>query len=134
MIRRGISLLEMIVAGTLLVAMMTICLQMLGTTTAQHRAIENQQTAIQEAANLMERLSTRSWDELTPQGVKEVQLSEQARASLPGGELEIELTGPPDEPQAKRIAVLLRWKDRTGKFTRSVRLVAWKYRVVEMPE
>ena len=56
-----------------------------------------------------------------------IQLSEEARRSLPGGELEIDLATSPDEPDAKRIALLLRWQDRTGEFVRPVRLVAWKY-------
>lgn len=130
MTRRGITLLETMVAGILVVAMMTVCLQMLRATAAQHRATEDRQMAIQEAANLMERLSTRPWDELTPQNVQQMQLSPQARRTLIDAELEIQLNRPPDDPAAKRITVSVRWSNRSGKAARTVRLVAWRYRTI----
>jgi hypothetical protein len=46
---------------------------------------------------------------------------------LPGGKLQIELTGPAGQPGTKRIAVSIRWQDRTGEFLPPVRLVAWRY-------
>ncbi len=127
MTRRGTTILELLFAGALLATLMTVCLQMLAATAAQHRAAEDRQTAIREAANLMERLGAISFDDLTPQRVAQVQLSQQARRALPGGELEIELNGPADQPAVKRIVVLLRWQDKTGRFVRPVRLVAWRY-------
>lgn len=127
MTRRGTTVLELLFAGALLAVLMTVCLQMLAATAAQHRAAEDRQTAIREAANLMERLGAISFGDLTPQRVAQVQLSEQARRALPGGELEIELNGPAGQTAAKRIVVLLRWQDKTGRFVRPVRLVAWRY-------
>ena len=131
--RRGVSLLELMVATMLLAAIMTVCLQMLTVTAAQHRALEDRQTAIREAANLMERLSAKAWDDLTAESVRDVQLSEQARRSLPDANLEIKLTSPPitssdGEPDTKRIAVAVHWQQRAGEPRRHVQLVAWRYR------
>jgi len=128
MTRRGMTMLELLLAGVLLGVLMTVCLQMLSAAAAQRRAADDRQTAVREAANLMERLSTVSFDALTPEGVGQVQLSDVARRALPGGELEVQLSSPPEQPGAKRIVVLLRWQDRTGRFVRPVRLVAWRYR------
>jgi len=128
MTRRGMTMLELLFAGVLLGVLMTVCLQMLSAAAAQRRAGDDRQTAIREAANLMERLSTVSFDGLTPEGVANVQLSDEARRALLGGELEIQLSSPPEQPGAKRIVVLLRWQDHTGQFVRPVRLVAWRYR------
>ena len=107
--------------------MTVVCLQMLSAAAAQRRAAEERQTAIREAANLMERLGTVPFDRLTPEGVAAVQLSGEARRALPEAELEVQLSSPPGQPEAKRIVVLLRWQDRTGRFLRPVRLVAWRY-------
>ena len=127
MTRRGMTVLELLFAGALLAVLMTVCLQMLSAAAGQRRAAEDRQTAIREAANLMERLSTVAWDDLTPEAVGDVQLSDEARRALPGGELEIQLSSPAEQPEAKRIVVLLRWQDRAGRFVRPVRLVAWRY-------
>lgn len=127
--RRGVTLLELAVAGILLGTLLTVCLQMVGATAARRRAVEDRQTAMLEAGNVMERLAARPWDELTPEAVAEIELSSEARESLLEGRLEVDVTrGGPDEPDAKRVAVLVRWNDRSGKPQRPVRLVAWRYR------
>lgn len=153
MTRRGTTMVELLVAGVLLVALTAVCVQMLAVLAGHRRAVEQEQTAIREAANLMERLAAVPWDELTPEGVRDVRLSEEARRALPGGELEISVTSskfgeplagervagdrvagversePPvaQVPGAKRILVSIRWQDRTGRFVRPVRLAAWRY-------
>jgi type II secretory pathway component PulJ len=122
-------MLELLIAGVLLGVLMTVCVQMLSAAAAQRRAADDRQTAIREAANLMERLSTVSFDKLTPEGVAKLQLSDEARRALPGGELEIQLSSPPSEPGAKRIVLLLRWQDRSGRPVRPVRLTAWRFQI-----
>jgi Tfp pilus assembly protein PilE len=130
MTRRGTTMFEVLCAGALLAVLMAACLPMLSAAAAQRRAAENRQTAFQEAANLMERLSTVPFDQLAPERVGHVQLSAEANRALPGAKLEIQLSSPPDQTDAKRIVVLLRWPDRTGRFVRPARLVAWRYRGV----
>ncbi len=131
--RRGFSLLEIFVAGTLLAALLSICLQIIKATTEQQRAIEHRQLAVQEAANLMERLCGRPWPQLTPEAVRQVQLREEMRQVLPGAELAIDVVQPAGEPAAKRISVQIRWQDKANRATRPVRLVAWKYRPKSSP-
>lgn len=128
MTRRGFSVLEVTVAGALLVAVLAICLQMLRATAAGHRARGTRQMAIIETGNVMERLSAVPWEDLTPQAARAMQLSPQARRGLTAAELEIEITQRPDRPGAKRIAVRVRWQDPAGRVVRPVRLVAWRYR------
>ena len=126
--RRGFTLLEISAAGILLVVMLTICLQFFRATAAQRRAIQDRRTAIREADNVMERVCARPWQELTPEGVASVQLSEEVQQVLPGGQLEIEVTQLNDEPDGKRVTVLLHWPAGSNQPDRSVRLVAWRYR------
>jgi hypothetical protein len=126
--RRGTSILEVVVSGVLLVALMTVCLEFLRAAAAQRRAAQQRQTAIQEAANVMERLSARPWEELSPQGVAGLELSQPARDLLPAVKLAVEVTSPPDQPGAKRIAVSVYWEDDAGEPVRPVCLIAWRYR------
>lgn len=126
--RRGFTLMETLVAGVILAATLTVCLQMLVTFAARNRAIRIRQTAIQEAANAMERLAASSWDDLTPGRVKNMRLGEEARQVLPGGKLEIDITPASEGPEAKRITAIVSWTSPHDPSTRSVRLLAWKYR------
>jgi len=126
--RRGMTLLELVVAGALLGTILVVCLQLLAATAEQRRAADQRQLAVLEVENAMERLAARPWDELTPQAVATPQLSPSVRGRLPGAELKVEVTASPAEPLAKRIAILLRWQDRSGQFTQPVRIVTWRWK------
>ena len=126
--RRGMSLLEVAVAGIVLVAMLTVCLQLFRAMASQRRGLEARRMAIQEVGNVMERLCARPWEELTPEAVGQVQLSADASRALSGGELQIDVLQPGDDPGEKRITVVLRWPSGPERPDLSVRLVAWRYR------
>jgi len=121
-------MLEVIVAGVILAAMMTICLQMLHATTGRHRATDVRHLALREAANVMETLAATPWGDLTQQYTEQVKLSDEATRGLPAGELKISVTESDDQPDAKRIHLRIRWHNRSGRFTQPVQLVAWRYR------
>ena len=61
MTRRGMTLLELVVAGALLGTLLVVCLQLLAATAAQRRAADQRQLAVLEVGNVMERLAARPW-------------------------------------------------------------------------
>lgn len=126
--RRGITILETIVAGVLLAATMSVCLQLLGAHAAQQRTAQQRQTAMREAANAMERAAAVPFRELTPQRLAEIQLSPEASTALPDGELTVELAPVPDDSAARRVTVSIRWQDRNGEWVKPVQLTAWRTR------
>ncbi|MFH1921622.1 MAG: type II secretion system protein [Planctomycetota bacterium] len=126
--RRGFSLLEVTAAGILLAMMLTVSLQFFRATAAQRRGLQARRTAIQEVANVMERLSARPWEELTAENVAEIEHSPEAQQAIPGSELKIDVLQTEGEPEGKRITVVLRWPAGASQPDRSVRLVAWRYR------
>jgi prepilin-type N-terminal cleavage/methylation domain-containing protein len=126
--RRGFTILELTVAMVILGALMTLCVKWVAATGGQSREARWRQTASCEAANVMERLTAQTWDELSPQGAAKVSLSEEARRTLPGGAVAVQVTQPADEPEAKEIAVTVRWRPRSDTPEANVRLVAWKFR------
>lgn len=122
--RRGFTLLETAVTGILLGALMMACVQFSGILATQRRAADARQTAIREAANVMERMAGRTYGELTQKSVQNMDLSEEARQALPDARLEIRVHQTPKIPGAKRITVIVHPEDAARQ---PVRLVAWKY-------
>lgn len=126
--RRGFTLLEVSVAAAVLVMLMAVTVQMLGWAAGERRAAERRQWALQEATNVLERLTAQSWASLTAEAVASVELSPQARAVLPDAELKIEVTSRPGPPSAKQLVVDVRWQRPAGQSVASVRLSSWVYR------
>jgi hypothetical protein len=118
---------EVLVSTLLLSAAFATVVPLLGSVAAQRRAAEQRQLALQEVANVMERYAERSWADIKPETDGTVELSSEVRRVLHHAALEVkvdEATGP---PAAKRIAIELRWKDRSGRFAAPIRLVTWVY-------
>ena len=126
--RRGYGMIELLVAAALLATLATVCVQLFGLASAEQRALRQRQAALNEAANVLERLSIRPWNELTDKALGELSLSAAARQSLPQAKLEVHLTQPSGQAGLKRISVQIRWPDRDGQPERIVRLSAWRYR------
>ena len=127
--RHGIYLLEMSVAGVLLLALMAICVRYFAVTLAQRRALDQRQAAIVEAGNVMERISAVPWDDLTPEALAATALSADAKLALPDAELKIDLADGDQKPQSKRITVSIRWQDDQGQWVQPLRLAAWRYKL-----
>lgn len=125
--RRGFSLMEIIVAAGLLGVIMLVTVPSLRWVSAGRRDAAQRQLAAQELANVMERLLARELSALTPEAIAAEELSAEAKARLPGGELRVTVTVADDSPPAKRVTAELRWRDSTGQTMAPIRLTAWKY-------
>ncbi|MBU4273499.1 MAG: hypothetical protein KKA28_16690 [Planctomycetes bacterium] len=123
------TILELVVAGALLGTLLVVCLKMIGAVADWRRESDRRQLALFEAANLMERVADRPWDELTPEAVAAVRLPDNIRERLPGAELKIEVSDSPPErkPPSKRIAVSIRWRDRAGRMLPPVSIATWRF-------
>jgi Tfp pilus assembly protein PilV len=123
--RRAFTMVEVTLSVFLLAVAMTTTVQILGWVATQRRAIERRQWAIQEVANLMEHLTAESWDRVTPDSARALTLSDEIRRKLPEPELKLDV----DETEAgrgeKRLALQLRWRNRSGTWEAPVRLTAW---------
>jgi Tfp pilus assembly protein PilV len=125
--RRGQSMIEVAVTALMLVIAMSMTLHVLTWVAAERRALDRRQFALQETANLMERLTARPWDELTSETAKRETLAEPARQALPGAELSVGVDEAKDHA-SKRVTIALRWRTRAGTWDAPVRLTAWTYR------
>jgi prepilin-type N-terminal cleavage/methylation domain-containing protein len=130
-LRRGYSMIELLTAAALLATLLTVCVQLSGAASGEQRALRRRQAASNEAANVLERLSIRPWNELTDKNLAELPLSAAARQSVPEARLEVRVAEAAGQAGAKRISVLIRWPDRDGRSEQTVRLRAWRYRAAE---
>jgi hypothetical protein len=122
---RGLTTFEIVMATVVLGVAMMLTVRCLGWVVRERRSIDRRAIAVQEAANLMERLTAQSWKDLTPETFGDQTLSEEAIRSLPGAELKVAVADRPGELLLKRIRVQLRWRGRSGGYEAPVRLTAW---------
>ncbi len=125
--RRGFGLAEVAVSAILLMVALVLVAQIVIGLAAERKAAEQRQRAFQEAANVMERVTSRTWDELTPEYAKGITLAVPTSSALRGGSVDVAIAPASGEPPAKKIAVEVRWRDRTGGPEAPVRLVSWVY-------
>ena len=128
--RGGYAMVELTISTLLIAAALAIVVQSVGWLAAQRRGAERRQRAIQEAANLMERLALRPWDELTPELARSLTLSPATSSALRDGMLDVAIAPGRGEPASKSVAITIRWGDRSGVPSAPVRLVAWVHRRV----
>jgi hypothetical protein len=128
--RRGSFLLELALSAAMLMIAMGLTVKVLGWVGAQRRASDRRQVAVQEVANLMERLSARPFESVTSGAARELPLSPRARQSLPGVELKVDVStdSPAGGSGSKRLALQLRWRGRSGEWDTPVHLTSWIYR------
>ncbi len=126
--RRGFGMIELAVAGILVAAGMTATVQVVGWVVVERRAVERRQRALVEASNLLERIAARPYDEITPEAAGRCRLAGPTADFLPGATLYLKVDTSTDAPGRKKIAVEIRWRDRSGRPEAPIRLVAWTYR------
>jgi Tfp pilus assembly protein PilV len=123
--RRAFTMVEVTLSVFLLAVAMTTTVQILGWVATQRRAIERRQWAIQEVANLMEHLTAEPWDRVTPDSARALTLSDEIRRKLPEPELKLDVEETEAGRGEKRLAIQLRWRNRSGTWEAPVRLTAW---------
>lgn len=126
--RRGFGLVELSIATLLLALAMAIVVQTAGWLATERRGAERRQRALQEAANLMERLTFRPWAELTPELAKAQTLSSPTKSALRDGTLDVSIGPAEGDASARVIAIRIDWSNGAGGRVAPVRLVAWVHR------
>jgi len=128
--RRGSLLAEAGMSAVMLMIAMSLVARVVGWTAAERRDLDHRQWAVQEAANLMERLTSRPFDSLTNDGVKDLAPSPESAKILPDAQLRVEVVDrdPAGGDDSRRVALTLRWRGRSGEWAGPVRLTSWVYR------
>jgi hypothetical protein len=111
----------------MLAAVMALAAQLFIWDAQQRREAWKRQVAQQEAANVLERLSSLPIESLSADRLGALELSHEARTWLPDGTLAVTATEI-DTPRAgKRIQVEVQWGTPSGAAHAPVRLVGWAF-------
>jgi hypothetical protein len=129
--RKGFLLHETIMAIVVVTAVIVGACQLLQLVAAQRRTAEYRAIAVLETANVMEDLLSRRWDELTPEAT-DIELSPLCRERLPAPEMRIDLASENGDANSRRIRVEMDWQNSSGQRGQPIRLVAWRYRSMEV--
>ncbi|MHB8901969.1 MAG: hypothetical protein ACYC6Y_24700 [Thermoguttaceae bacterium] len=123
----GTTLLEVVAAGAILGALIVACMQMLGRAALQQQAIANRRAALQAAANAMERAAALPWHELTAAGGERIVRELDGQPMPRGANLKL-VVDPSDSPMpARRVRVVVTWRERNDGAERRQELVAWRF-------
>ena len=126
-VRRGTTVIEITTALVVLAATMSIIVPVVGTLVICRQNAEKRHWAVQETSNIMERITSQVWEQVTPESVQNLQLSEQAREMLPQGKLNVRVEVELDDSAAKRVTAVVSWRTMEDAL-QPVRLTAWIYR------
>jgi hypothetical protein len=125
--RRGSVSHEAVLAVALAITVLLGVAQMLTLVAQERRAADLRATATREAGNVMERLMSQPWDQVTAEATEAWSLSENCRQRLPAARLSIDVVTQEDAADAKRIQVEVHWHSTKAPGGHAVRLVAFRY-------
>lgn len=125
--RRGITIVELVAALVLLGVAYSLTVSMLASVALQRRSAEQQQVALQHAANLLERTAARSWADLPTGRLSTPDPPANLTAVLPELDQRVEVTETKQDENAKRVTVTLSWRNRAGQIVAPVQLTTWIY-------
>lgn len=123
--RRGFTLIEMMVSGVLLTTVFMIVVPSIYWVHREQKQSEQRQVALVEVENLMERTAALPFPEMTQATVDKFALSESALQQLPDADLKIRIQETKDLPLMKKIQIQLGWRDQRGLIQQPVRLTSW---------
>jgi hypothetical protein len=118
-------MIELCVAAAMLAAALSVVVTMLGAVARQRRAAELHARALEEADNLLERLTAEPWEAITPERIAELGFAAKIADSLPEGELRIDMTSPSDAPATRRIDLAVGWRAAVGQSVHRLHLTTW---------
>jgi hypothetical protein len=124
-----VTLIEVSVSILLVASLGSLVVGALVSRARQQRAIDCRELAVAEAANLMEQLTSLSWNDLTRERLAPLKLSDSIRQSIPAATLAVMVEPSVDKPDAKRISIQIEYSGPSGQAVRPVRLTSWVYRV-----
>lgn len=128
--RRGATMIEITVAMVVLLVFVVSVTKTLIAVQSQSRHNHRRLVAIQEAANVMERVFATPWDQLASDRFAELEASASAQTQLPNASVDI-VIGEAREPAGKHITVTIAWTSTNAGQRESTQLVAWRFQTKE---
>ncbi len=135
--RQGFTLSELIVAMAIAVTTLVAATQLLYHAARQYRALDRQNLLAEETANIMEDLMSRPWESIATAASPAIELSDACRQAVPTAVVRVEIV--PEAVVAgavgddvRRITVEIDPAEDIPRTAEPVRLVAWRFRAMEV--
>ena len=118
-------------SSVLLMIAMALTVKVLGWVGVERRAWDRRQWAAQEVSNLMEQATSRPFEDVTTtslKGLADLSPGSSLAPGTPSWRPRLRRTTTAGGPGSKRVAIRLRWHNRSGEWDAPVRLTSWIYR------
>jgi prepilin-type N-terminal cleavage/methylation domain-containing protein len=125
--RRGFTLIEIVVAASLLAAILATSVQMLRVLSDHQRTVAHSGVALVALQTLAERICNLPWNELTQETAQTVAIPEPIARRLPGAKFNVHVVDETTPVVSKRIAIELSWLNLNGERGVPARLTAWAF-------
>ena len=125
--RRAFTLLEVIIAATMLVVLLTTSVQMLRALSNHERASERRIVAFEAAQAVADQIANIPWSELTAESAKKVSIPKPLGGYMPGAKLSVSLEEEAAPATSKRLHIDLTWNGPDGQAVAPVRLTSWVF-------
>jgi hypothetical protein len=103
-------MIELFVSVAMLAASLATVATMSSAIARQRYGSELRLLALEEADNVLERLTAEPWEAISTKRADDLGLAEAVASMLPDGELKLRVGSPQDRPTAKRIDVTIAWR------------------------
>ncbi|MDB5386507.1 MAG: hypothetical protein JWM11_2153 [Planctomycetaceae bacterium] len=131
--RRGLMLLDMLVAGIAISTAVIIAVSSIAIVQRSRHRADRLQYAAQELNNQLERATSLKWEQLTPEVLAKVQLSEAAQERLPGAKLKLSVTVASELRPAKKVEAQINWPEIDQTTDPPLHLTTWVFAHQETP-
>jgi Tfp pilus assembly protein PilV len=125
--RRGVMIVEVLIACGLLAVLLAASVQLLSVTAHARRASERRAIALVQASNVVERVRALPFAEITPDRLAAIELPPQVREILPDAVAKVSVEEESGDVPAKRVRVEIHWRGAGGAEP-PARLTHWVYR------
>ena len=125
--RPGLTLSELVIASAIAVTAMIGIAQLMYQVTRQYRVTVCRNLVSQEAANIMEDLMSRPWNEITAEEPPAIELSPACLQAVPDAQLELAIAAEEEQEDSRRITIQIHWQTHSTTPTAPTQLVAWRY-------
>jgi len=126
--RDGFTVIELLAATALLGVVVVTFAPLMAWINAERQAAYQRQVALEEACNVLERISTAPWEAVDKERIETFEISSVGAKLLRDHRLVLSIDEK-TEPVSKRLSLVLDWKSRSGERVAPVRLTTWLYAV-----
>ncbi len=126
-LRHGFTLMEVVIAASMLAVLLTASVQMLRAISLHQRASERRAVALEGVQAVADQVANIPWQQLTAQNAQKATLPKPLDGYLPDAKLSVSLEDAEAPVKSRRIHVELTWNGQDGQPVAPVQLTGWAF-------